>query len=32
MNEEIKVELLWGTKETEFVDFEEIAKAFVISQ
>ena len=32
MNKEIKVEILWGTKETEFVDYEELARAFVLSQ
>ena len=32
MNEPLNVELLWGTKQTEFVDYEEIARAFVISQ
>lgn len=32
MNEELNIELLWGTKQIEFVDYEEIARAFVLSQ
>ena len=32
MNKELNIELIFGTKETEFVDYEEISKAFVLSQ
>ena len=32
VNEEMNIELLWGTKQIEFVDYEEIARAFVLSQ